>query len=48
MNCNLVIANDYGGPLDDIEKLLTKSWLLLQKGAASQFDSSSVEVALSF
>ena len=25
MNCNLVTANDYGGLLDDIKKLSTKS-----------------------
>ena len=48
MNCNLVIANDYGGLLDDIKKLSTKSRLLLEKGAAHQFDLLLVELALSF
>ena len=48
MNCNLVIANDYGGLLDDIKKLSTKSRLLLEKGAAYQFDLLLVELALSF
>ena len=48
MNCNLVIANDYGGLLDNIKKLSTKSLLLLEKGAACQFDLSLVELALSF
>ena len=48
MNCNLVIANDYGGLLDDIKKLSTKSRLLLEKGAAYQFDLSLVKLALSF
>ena len=48
MNCNLVIANDYGRLLGDIEKLSTKSWLLLEKRAAYQFDLSLVELALSF
>ena len=40
MNCNLVIANYYGGLLDDIKKLklLIKGRLLLEKGAAYQFD----------
>ena len=31
LNCNLVIANDYGDLLDDIKELSTKSWLLLEK-----------------
>ena len=48
MNCNLVIANDYGGLLEDIKKLSKKSRLLLKKGAAYQFDLSSVELALPF
>ena len=48
MNCNLVIANDYGRLLGDIEKLSTKSWLLLEKRAAYQFNLSLVELALSF
>ena len=34
MNCNLVIANDYGDLLDDIKELSTKSRLLLEKGSA--------------
>ena len=48
MNCNLVTANDYGGLLDDIKKLSTKSWLLLEKEATYQFDLSLVELELSF
>ena len=48
MNCNLVIANNYAGLLDDIKKLSTKSRLLLEKGAAYPFDLSLVELALSF
>ena len=48
MICNLVIANDYGRQIDDIKKLSTKSRLLLEKGAAHQFDLSLVELALSF
>ena len=40
MNCNLVIAKDYGGLLDNIKKLLAKSRLLLEKGAAYQLDLS--------
>ena len=48
MNCNLVLANDYGRLLDDIKKLLTKSRLLLEKQAEYQFDLSLVELALSF
>ena len=47
MNCNLVIANDYGGLLYNIKKLSTKSRLLLEKGAAYQFDLFLVELALS-
>ena len=47
MNCNLVIANDYGGLLDNIKKLLTKIRLFLEKGAAYQFDLSLVELVLS-
>ena len=31
MNCNLVIANDYGDLIDDIKELSTKSRLLLEK-----------------
>ena len=34
LNCNLVIANDYGDLLDDIKELSTKSSLLLGKGTA--------------
>ena len=30
MNCNLIIANDYGDLLDDIKELSTKSRLLLE------------------
>ena len=48
MNCNLVIANNYAGLLDDIKKLSTKSRLLLEKRAAYPFDLSLVELALSF
>ena len=48
MNCDLVIANDYGRLLDDIKKLSTKSRLFLEKGAVYQFDLSLVEFALSF
>ena len=48
MNCNLVLANDYGRLLDDIKKLLTKSRLLLEKQAEYQFDLSLVELVLSF
>ena len=48
MNCNLVIANGYGGLLEDMKKLSKKSRLLLKKGAAYQFDLSSVELALPF
>ena len=48
MNCNLVIANDYGRLLDNMKKLLTKSRLLLKKGAACQLDLSLVKLALSF
>ena len=48
MNCNLVIANDYGGLIDNIKELSTKSRLLFEKGAAYQFDLSTVELALSF
>ena len=44
MNCNLVIANDYGRLLDNIKKLSTKSRLLLGKGAAYQFCLSSVKL----
>ena len=45
MNCNLVIANNL---LDNIKELSTKSWLLLQKGLAYQFDLSLIELALYF
>ena len=45
MNCNLVIANNL---LDNVKELSTKSWLLLQKGLAYQFDLSLIELALSF
>ena len=48
VNCNLVISNDYDGLLDNINKLSTKSRLLLETGAAYQFDLSLVELALSF
>ena len=48
MNCNLVIANDYGDLLDDIKELSTKSRLLLEKGPAYQFDLSLIELTLSF
>ena len=48
MNCNLVIANDYGDLLDDTKELSTKSWLLLEKGPAYQFNLSLIELALSF
>ena len=48
MNCNLAIANNYGGLLDDIKKLSTKSQLLLEKGAAHELDLSLFELALSF
>ena len=48
MNCNLVIANDYGDLLDDINELSTKSQLLLEKGPAHHFDLSLIELALSF
>ena len=48
MNCNLVIANDYGGLSEDIKKLSKKSRLLFTKRAAYQFDLSSVELALPF
>ena len=30
MNCNLIIANDYGDLLNDIKELSTKSQLLLE------------------
>ena len=48
MNCNLVLANNYGRLLDDMKMLLTKSRLLLEKEAEYQFDLSLVELALSF
>ena len=48
MNCNLVIANDYGGLLGNIKKLLIKSQLLLEKGAAYQFYLSLAGLAVSF
>ena len=48
MNCNLVIANDYGDLLDDIKELPTNSRLSLEKGPAYQFDFSLIELALSF
>ena len=48
MNCDLVIANDYGGLLDNIKKLQIKSQLLLEKGAAYQFDLSLAGLAVSF
>lgn len=38
VNCNLVIANDYGNLLKDVRELSTKSRLLLEKGPAYQFD----------
>ena len=37
MNCNLIIANDYGDLTQDIKDLSEKSWLLLEKGPAYQF-----------
>ena len=48
MNCNLVIANDYGDLLDDIKELSTKRRLLLEKRPAYQFDLSLIELTLSF
>ena len=48
MNCNLVIADNYGKLLDNINELSTKSRLLLEKGPAYQFDLSLIELALSF
>ena len=48
MNCNLVIASDYGWLLGGMKKLSTKSRLLLGKGAAYQFYIVLVELALSF
>ena len=48
MNCNLVIANDYGDLLEDIKKLSTKSRLLLEEGAAYQFDLSLLTLAFSY
>ena len=48
MNCDLVIANDYGRLLDNIKKLSIKSQLLLEKGAAYQFDLSLAGLAVSF
>ena len=48
MNWDLFIPHNYGGLLDDIKKLSTVSRLLLEKGAAYQFDLSLVELALSF
>ena len=44
MNCNLVIANDYGDLLDDTKELSTKSRLLLEKGPAYQFNLSLIEL----
>ena len=44
---NLDIAKDYGRLLDDIRKLSIKSQLLLEKGAAYQFDLSLIKLALS-
>ena len=37
MNCNLIIANDYGNVTQDINDIPEKSWLLLEKGPAYQF-----------
>ena len=48
MNCNLVIANNYGDLLEDIKELSTESQLLLQKGRAYLFHLSLIELALSF
>ena len=48
MNCNLVIANDYGDLLDDIKELSTKIRLLLEKGPAYQFDLSLLRLAFYF
>ena len=44
---NLDIAKDYGRLLDDIRNLSIKSRLLLEKGAAYQFDLSLIKLALS-
>ena len=48
MNCNLVIANDYGDLLDNIKELSTKSRLLIEKGPAYQFDLSLLRLAFYF
>ena len=48
MNFNLVIANHYGRLLENIKTLSTKSRLLLEEGAACQFDLSLVKSASSF
>ena len=48
MNWDLFIPHNYGGLLDDIKKLSTVSRLVLEKGAAYQFDLSLVELAFSF
>ena len=48
MNCNLVIANNYGDLIDDIKELSTKSMLLLEKGPAYQFDLSLKETRNSY
>ena len=48
MNCNLVIANNYGDLLHDIKELSTKSRLLLEKRLAYQFDLSLLRLAFYF
>ena len=48
MNYNLVIMNDYGDLLDDIKELFPKSRLLLEKGAAYQFDLPLLRLAFYF
>ena len=45
VNCNLVIANDYGNLLKDVRELSTKSRLLLEKGPAYQFDLEYITLA---
>ena len=37
MNCNLIIANDYGDVTQDIKDLSEKSRLLLEKGPVHKF-----------
>ena len=38
MNCNLVIANNFGDRVKDLKDLSEKSRLLLKNGPAYQFD----------